>query len=199
MMNRFSILRASCSSELQLDRDNTVNTIVSDVQNINAQSTPAQNLQTALSIATRQKLSTVNSLTAAERTQLEAIAAQCVEQGGDGVLMARALLQWPNIQEPCGTNSALVKPSSSISANQAAAKLYPNPTLGELWLSTNGLEAEVEVFVELFNLSGQLLQRQAYLPNTTERLSLKEQPQGAYFYRVVQAGEVLSSGKLIKQ
>ena len=185
--------------ELQLDRDNTVNTIVSDVQNINAQSTPAQNLQTALSIATRQKLSTVNSFTAVERTQLEVIAAQCVEQGGDGVLLARALLQWPNIQEPCSTNSALVKPNSAISANQAVAKLYPNPTLGELWLSTTGLEVEAEVFVELFNLSGQLLQRQAYLPNTTERLSLKEQPQGAYFYRVVQAGEVLSSGKLIKQ
>ena len=92
-----------------------------------------------------------------------------------------------------------MKPNSSISANQVAAKLYPNPTLGELWLSTNGLEEEAEVFVELYNLSGQLLQRQAYLPNTTERLSLKEQPQGAYFYRVVQAGEVLSSGKLIKQ
>ena len=80
--------------ELQLDRDNEINTIVADVQNINAQSTPAQNLQTALSITTRQKLSTVNSFTAAERTQLEAIAAQCVEQGGDGVLLARALLQW---------------------------------------------------------------------------------------------------------
>ena len=82
---------------------------------------------------------------------------------------------------------------------QVLAELFPNPSAGALWLKTVGLPTARPVIVELYTLSGQLLQRQAYLPNTTERLSLKEQPQGAYFYRVVQAGEVLSSGKLIKQ
>jgi hypothetical protein len=82
---------------------------------------------------------------------------------------------------------------------QVLVELFPNPSAGALWLKTVGLPAATPVLVELYNLSGQLLQRQAYLPNTTERLSLKEQPQGTYFYRVVQAGEVLSSGKLIKQ
>ena len=89
--------------------------------------------------------------------------------------------------------------SAGEEGGQAVAELFPNPSAGVAWIRTAGLPTAAPVLVELYNLSGQLLQRQAYLPNTTERLSLKEQPQGAYFYRVVRAGEVLSSGKLIKQ
>jgi hypothetical protein len=176
-----------------------IDTIITDVQSINAQSTPAQNLQTALSIATRQKLSTVNSFTTAERTQLEAIAAQCVEQGGDGVLLARALLQWPNIQEPCSTNSALVRPDADNATAVSSAELFPNPTQSKLWLRTAGLEDRTPVRLELYTATGQLILQQSFLPNHQQEVGVANYPAGVYFYRLHQSGVVLGRGKLVVQ
>jgi hypothetical protein len=89
--------------------------------------------------------------------------------------------------------------STGEPGSAAVAELFPNPTQGELWLRTAGLETEQTVFLEMYAPSGQLLQRQKFLPNETQAVPFEGRPQAVYFYRVVQNGRVLNSGKLIQQ
>jgi hypothetical protein len=88
--------------------------------------------------------------------------------------------------------------STGEPGSAAVAEVFPNPTQGELWLRTTGLEAEQAVFLEIYAPSGQLLQRQNYLPNDVQSVSFKGWPQGLYFYRVVQNGQLLRSGRLVR-
>jgi len=195
---RYSLQEYKAS--LESGRQEQLQQALTDIQSISASSPKAQNLQAALELSVQRQMAPESEFTAAQASQLEAIAAQCVAEGGDGVMLARQLLGWADWEQPCSTPSPLIKQGSTNKANsQAAASLYPNPTQGELWLRTAGLETEQSVFLEIYAPSGQLLQRQKFLPNRTQAVPFEGRPQGMYFYRVVQNGRVMDSGKLIKQ
>ena len=87
--------------------------------------------------------------------------------------------------------------STEDAGRAVLAEVFPNPSAGPLWLRTAGLSGSEPVVLELYSVAGQLLQRSTAAANGEEEIEVEDLPAGVYYYRVLQGGKLLNSGKWV--
>lgn len=146
------------------------------------------------------------NITGAQKSTLQTIAQLCPFTDGTSVYQARAILRYFDdstyYSNPCevniptlpNTGSRLGTGLLSEKTNEVKAyetKLYPNPTKGEVIVTTELTDAEIIVI----NILGQVV-LESKLTNET-KLDLSLLKEGTYLYKIIGNGIVLKSDKLI--
>jgi len=84
---------------------------------------------------------------------------------------------------------------SEISTTEPSAKVYPNPNNGQFNIELTN--AGVGSYVKIYNVLGEEVYT-ALLRNEDNKISLSNQPQGIYIYRILtETGSPISTGRLI--
>jgi len=145
----------------------------------------------------------VDSLSSQQRSNLEAVAAQCPLADGEAVLHARALLALYDNTDPATYNDStacyFLRPetTSSVLGNLTYGRIlvYPNPASQVLHIRCETISDWPVVF-SLFNAMGQLVTRKTITSDSfSADLPIRELPDGVYYY-IVSTGH---SGKVIIQ
>lgn len=143
----------------------------------------------------------LDSLSSQQRSNLEAVAAQCPLADGEAVLHARALLALYDNTDPATYNDStacnFLRPETTSAApgNLTNGKIlvWPNPANQVLHIRSEMKHNEPIVF-SLFSATGQLVARRTSTSDSfSVDLPIGELPNGAYYY-VVSTGH---SGKVI--
>jgi len=99
--------------------------------------------------------------------------------------------------QPCDVNNtasagSFYYPTESIS-------VFPNPSNGKFTIQANGSQPMANSFIEIYNVLGERVYSNSYQPTANGyQLSLSNQPNGVYLYRVIsQDGSLIGSGKVI--
>ena len=75
--------------------------------------------------------------------------------------------------------------------------IYPNPTKGELKVEIQGYQKDIKITINLYSLTGKLLQTQNPISNTFS-LDLSGYATGTYLLKIV-LGDKVSDWKIIKE
>jgi aminopeptidase N len=89
--------------------------------------------------------------------------------------------------------------NSTTAAASANMEVFPNPTSGEAWLQTQGLVNDQTLTLELYAADGRLISRTALPVNVQALLPTEGLPSGLYTYRLMQSGQLLKYGRIVKQ
>ena len=89
---------------------------------------------------------------------------------------------------------------STISNNQSAIKIFPNPSTGSFTLSLSNVSEKCNV--EIYNVMGERIFAEILAPSTRGQgdnlIELSNQPNGVYLYRVLKEdGGLVGSGKMV--
>ncbi|MDZ4679414.1 MAG: T9SS type A sorting domain-containing protein [Saprospiraceae bacterium] len=161
--------------------------------NITTGSYPEKYLQAVNNIRLENLMAGIPDFTANQRQDLELIAQQCLFDEGEAVSLARALLNL-EVLDDCN-NSSLAQPEAQTvtTADNKKVSVYPNPTTNEFWVYLPEITPGAQIL--LYNLSGTLVKRVG-MSNSYSRIDITGLPAGLYGYRVVNAGQTISNGKL---
>lgn len=101
----------------------------------------------------------------------------CIEEYRNGVLLSTTRRE---IQLNVG--DCFLTPVKEIDTKNDQLSIYPNPSSDYLYLDTS--TGELPIRVEIFNLNGSLIAEQNVL-DFTNKISIADLPNGAYFIRVI--------------
>jgi hypothetical protein len=141
-----------------------------------------------------------DSLPASAIPVLEAIALMCPIEGGAVVYQARTFLDhFVYASEMEYPDDCVVQESRSSIIERPIEMtndfhLYPNPNVGTFTLVHPVFE--VPVRLEVYDLSGRRIYLQYLSQGTTSFFADISMENGIYFYRIVKAEEIITSGKL---
>ncbi|MDX2135062.1 MAG: T9SS type A sorting domain-containing protein [Saprospiraceae bacterium] len=134
---------------------------------------------------------------------IRSVADQCPYEGGFAVHWARGLYSrfvsttsW-NDTTLCAVSERAAR-SEQNRAHGGALLLTPNPAGDLLQINTTGFNSEV--LLQLVNASGSVVLQTTHPAGThTGQLSVAHLPNGLYFYRSVEQGQITHTGKLVIQ
>jgi hypothetical protein len=139
--------------------------------------------------------------TAAQVAELQALAQLCPFTDGPAVYQARVLLTGTDTTEYFHACELTAAPATAprlagqpAGSGTAQVSLYPNPTAGELIITTT-LAGPLQV--NLYSLLGNPIAAYAVEAGSAQPLSLRQVESGAYLYKVIHQGAVAATGKLI--
>ncbi len=101
----------------------------------------------------------------------------------------------------CDTIGCNYMGMEQVKVNRLEVEVFPNPSTGRFTIAFVGTQNVEHGTVEIYNILGERVYASNYSLFTNHySLDLSNQPNGVYFYRVVNNdGSVLGSGKLIIQ
>jgi len=101
-----------------------------------------------------------------------------------GAVNANNIAQW---RSPVGINKL---------SNNTECKIYPNPSPGIFTIQSSVPIGPASV--EIYNVMGQQVHSQFTIDNSLFTINLSSQPNGVYFYRVLEKyGSLLGEGKVV--
>lgn len=88
---------------------------------------------------------------------------------------------------------------ASISSQNGSILLYPNPGNGKFTIQANSQQSAMADYIEVYNMLGEEVYSNRYQPIANGyQLSLSNQPNGIYLYRVIsEQGDLVGEGKLV--
>lgn len=98
--------------------------------------------------------------------------------------------------QACYINTAS---TNEIPSRKNSIILYPNPNNGEFTLQANSQQPLADSYVEVYNMLGEKVYSTSYQPLANNyQLSLSNQPNGIYLYRVIsENGALMGEGKFV--
>jgi hypothetical protein len=88
----------------------------------------------------------------------------------------------------------------SINPPLKGISIFPNPNNGLFQLIISNEQLGIKNSVEVYNMLGQEIYSQFFIPNSPFSIDLQDSPSGVYLYRVIsEDGAIISSGKFIIQ
>jgi len=112
--------------------------------------------------------------------------------GGYSVYTARVMLGL----DPEDHRVPYRKPEPALSASIDLVRVYPNPASHLLTIELSEEIEQVKGFVEFYNIYGQLI-HQSPISDHSMDLSVTAFPPGVLFYRVINQGRMVGSGKVV--
>ena len=139
------------------------------------------------------------ALAKADSVTLKAIAIQHPYKAGDGVFLARVMLQYYPDNKLTTSSSRLANDNVATEiAEQQEIHAYPNPSKGELNISFNQTDGNYYT-LELVNLLGRTIYKKVLAANSNVvAISLNDVANGVYICRISNSNNInLYSDKLI--
>jgi len=171
---------------------------------LSATTVPEANLKTSYQVLLNMWYEDRNILTGTEIAVLRNIASQCISEGGDGVILARALLdELSEGDENCGFSAqampGLPHAEQNLEGEQIRVNVFPNPAETSFTVLVSGNESDEPLALELYSTSGHRLLHEYLQANGKREIPLTGLSSGMYFYRITTGGKPLQQGKLVKQ
>ena len=137
----------------------------------------------------------------ADHSNLNAIAAQCSEEGGNAVIQSRNLLmqihnQIIEFENECDISIPEARQMFVVEEDSHNIRLYPNPNNGLMTLECNLLDTE-NGEISIYDITGKLI-RTYILAFGTKKVSIDAQllDVGIYLYDIVINGKKIRTNKL---